>query len=219
MSAEPRIEAARLILPTGRYPHGVLGDRIEHGGMALQLSDGRQLRMILPESLVFEDTAPRLADLDGDGAPEVLVVESSLSRGARLAVWDAQGRRSATAFIGQPWRWLAPLGAADLDGDGRIEIAYVDRPHLVKTLRLLRYEDGALTPLASAPDVSNHRIGWTEIAGGLRLCPGTPPEMILADGDWHQVLALRLTPQGAILRRVLGPYAGLDSLASAQRCD
>ena len=58
----------------------------------------------------------------------MIVVESHAAR-ARLAVWGAGGRLAAIPFIGTRFRWLAPLGAADLDGDGRVEIAYAETPH------------------------------------------------------------------------------------------
>jgi len=210
------IVAARYDAPTARYDHGVLGDAIEWGALVLTLSDGAERRFVLPDDMVFEDTAPRLADLDGDGAPEVVVVESSLTLGARLAVWGAQGRRAATPHIGRPHRWLAPAGIADLDGDGRVEIAYVDRPHLAKTLRVWRLSGGGLRHVADLDGVTNHRIGWDFIAGGVRDC-GQGPELILASGDWRQVIAARLEA-GRVAARPLGRYAGPESLRAALAC-
>ncbi|MDT8329203.1 MAG: VCBS repeat-containing protein, partial [Roseovarius sp.] len=171
------ITSARYADPTTRYAHGVLGDAVEWGALVLELSDGTRRRLTLPETLVFEDAAPRLGDLDGDGAPEVIVVESSLSQGARLAIYGPFGRLAATPHIGRSHLWLAPIGAADLDGDGRIEIAYIDRPHMAKTLRIWRYEPGKLVEVASKPGLSNHKIGWDFIAGGMRHCDDGP-EMI-----------------------------------------
>jgi len=183
------IKDARYADPTTRYAHGVLGDAIEHETLLLTLSDGRTVRMVLPESAVFEDTAPRLLDLDGDGSPEVVVVESDQTRGARLAVYDSVGRIDATPYIGTRNRWLAPIGAADLDGDGFMEIAYIDRPHLAKTLRIWRYANRALTHVADMPGVTNHRIGERDIAGGIRICADNP-EIIVATANWSQILAV-----------------------------
>ncbi|SNY51382.1 Repeat domain-containing protein [Pseudooceanicola antarcticus] len=211
-----QIRAASYAEPTTRYAHGVLGDKIEYGALEISLASGGRRLFRLPKELVFEDAAPRLADLDGDGAPEVIVVESHTARGARLAIWGPEGRITATPAIGRAFRWLAPLGAADLDGDGRTELAFVDRPHLARILRIWRYEDGQLTEIARAEGVTNHRIGWSRIPGGLRDCDG--PEMILADAEWTEVLALRLTTGGRVSRRVLGPYTGPESLDAALVC-
>lgn len=208
------ITAASYDAPTTRYGHAVLGDAVEYGALVMRRADGSSARAVLPENLVFEDTAPRLWDVTGDGSPEVVVVEADQRRGARLAVWNADGRLATTPFIGTRFRWLAPVAAADLDGDGAIEIAYVDRPHLAKTLRVWRFSDGGLREVASMPGVSNHRIGWDYIESGLRDC-GNGPELILATGDWRQVLAIRF--DGALTSRPLSPYSA-NAVRQALAC-
>ena len=210
------ISAARYAEPTTRYAHGVLGDAVEWGALVLDLTDGTDRRITLPQALVFEDTAPRLADLDADGAPEVVVVESSLDKGARPAIYAASGRITATPHIGRPHRWLAPVGAADLDGDGQVEIAYIDRPHLAKTLRIWRYEAGRLIQIASKPGLSNHKIGWDFIVGGIRTC-GDTPELITANADWSRVMATTLQ-SGRIKSREIGAYTSPQSLTAALTC-
>ncbi len=210
------ITAARYEDPTTRYAHGVLGDAVEHGTLALRTDAGRTVRIVLPEVRVFEDTEPRLADLDGDGAPEVVVAESDNRLGARLAVYGTEGLVAAGPFIGTAFRWLAIAGAADLDGDGAVEIAYVDRPHLAKTLRVFRYRDGTLTEIAALPGVTNHRIGERDIAGGIRDC-GAGPEIIVADAAWRRVLAVRLA-DGALTDRPLFDHDGRESFARAMAC-
>ncbi|SPJ24816.1 hypothetical protein [Palleronia abyssalis] len=87
--------------PTTRYDHGVLGDAVEWGALEMRTSDGRLVTVTLPETRVFEDTAPRLSDLDGDGAAEVIAVETDLRLGARLSIYDESGLVAATEFIGQ----------------------------------------------------------------------------------------------------------------------
>ena len=73
--AAPAITGAAYADPTDRYDHGVLGDAIEHTTLVLSFADGTARRFTLPEDMVFEDTDPRLADITGDGVPEVIVVE------------------------------------------------------------------------------------------------------------------------------------------------
>ncbi|WP_323767888.1 VCBS repeat-containing protein [Marinovum sp.] len=205
--------------PTDRYPHGVLGDDLEWGALVVTCgSDSQTAR--LPQRLVFEDVAPRLAQLDGQGPPEIITVESHTSQGARLAIWGLREgglqRLAATPHIGTRFRWLAPLGAADLDGDGMMELAYVDRPHLARILRVWRYDTTGLTEIAALQGVTNHRIGERDIAGGLRDC-GNGPEMILADASWREVIAVSLT-EGTLTQRPLGPHKGRASFAAALTC-
>ena len=211
--------------PTTRYAHAVLGDGIEAGTLAVQLDDFPNCivgRVTLPEAEVFEDLAPRLADLDGDGQAEVIVVQSHRDLGARLAVYgvtpDGQGLQlvAATPNIGQRNRWLAPVAAADLDGDGAMDIAYVDRPHLARTLRVWRFAGGALTEIAALEGLTNHRIGEDFITGGLRDC-GQGPELILADADWSRVMAVRLGT-GGLSARALAPFspAAIDAALACQ---
>ena len=215
--AGERITAASYSDPTTRYAHGVLGDDIEHGSLLLTFASGETRRHRLPNTMVFEDTAPRLADLDGDGRPEVITVESDTTSGARLAIYGAGGRLVATPFIGTRYRWLAPLGAADLDGDGAVEVAYVDRPHLARILRIWRYDNGALEEIAQVGGVTNHRIGERDIAGGIRRCAG-PPEMILADAGWHSLLALRLHRDGSVTQRRIGTDISRAAFARSMAC-
>jgi hypothetical protein len=212
----PKITAAHYAEPTARYPHGVLGDDEEWGALRLETTAGPRL-FRLPDTLVFEDTAPRLADLDGDGRPEVIVAESHVRRGARLAVWGSEGRITATPHIGQAFRWLAIVGAADLDGDGAVEIALVDRPHLARELVIWRYRDGALSRVARAGGLTNHRIGETDIAGGIRDCAGVP-EIITANADWTGIMASRFDGD-TVTSRLIGPHRDRADFDREMVCD
>lgn len=188
------ITAAEFTEPTSRYAHGVLGDAVEYGALEYTVeTDGgtQRLRITLPADHVFEDVAPRLADVDGDGLPEIIVVETDMRQGAALAIYGKGGKIAETPHIGQSNRWLAPVGIADLDGDGAVELAYVDRPHLARILTIWRYEDGKLTRVATQSGHTNHRIGQDFISGGLRDC-GSAVEMITFSPDWSRVQATRL---------------------------
>ncbi len=184
--------------PTTRYDHGILGDAVEWGALVLTVDfcegcEGRDIRKVtirLPQNRVFEDLAPRIIP-DEDGLTHVMVVETDLALGARLAIYDESGLVAATPFIGRPHRWLAPVGAADLDGDGRVEVAYVEKPHLSRELKVWRFAGGELTFVAALGGLTNHRIGEDFISGGMRDC-GNGPEMVTANGDWSTVMAVRL---------------------------
>jgi hypothetical protein len=61
-------------------------------------------------------------------------------------------------------RWLNPVGVADLDGDGRTEIAAVITPHIGGTLKVYRQNGGALIEIAALPGFSNHVYRSSELA-------------------------------------------------------
>lgn len=221
-AAEPGpILSARFEDPTDRYAHGVLGDAIEWGRLVIASQDATGKRWTteipLPQDHVFEDLEPRLVDLNLNGHPDaVMVIETDAGLGAALALYDASGKITQTPHIGQSNRWLAPLGAVDLDGDGYVELAYIDRPHLAKTLRIWRYRDGSLEPVADQVGLTNHRIGQDFISGGIRDC-GDGPEIVTADAQWRRVMVSTLSG-GQVKTRDIGPFNGADSLASALAC-
>jgi hypothetical protein len=213
---------AYFMIPTERYPHGALGDDREWGGLVY---DGAVYAgHVLGPDAVFEDVAPRLADFDGDCGPEIVVVESDAERGAQLAIYGVERgmlrKIAATPHIGQRFRWLAPAGVADFDGDGALDVAFVRTPHIDGTLEFWTFapqrSDGGLTRIASAEGVSNHRFGAETIDGGLRDC-GAGPEVVLADFGWTETLVAAL--DGAAVRlRGLGVAPTAESFASALDC-
>jgi hypothetical protein len=217
---------AFYIAATGRYAHGILGDAIEAGGLVVQTradlaKGGCGAVVMLPQTSVFEDTGPRLTDLNGDGRNEVIVVETDRRIGAQLAIYALRGgalqKIAATPHIGQTHRWLAPAGIGDFDGDGRINIAYVETPHLGKTLRLVALKVGALVEIAAGTGLTNHRIGDRQISGGARDC-GAGDQIVLADGAWTRVIAARVH-DGRIVARDLGPLNGPGDFAAALACE
>lgn len=220
-SQTPVVLTAELVQPTDRYDHGVLGDALEWGGLRLTVQNcplcstippGVQVLITLPESRVFEDIEARLADLNGDNRREVIVVETDLARGASLAVYGPDGKIAATPFIGRRHRWLAPAGIADFDGDGRTEIAYVDRPHLRAELVIVRLEGDRLREVARLAGLTNHRIGEDLISGGVRDC-GQGPELVLASPDWGRVKRVRWA-EGPVAEDI-GP---MPARVSMRRC-
>ncbi|WP_245624086.1 FG-GAP repeat domain-containing protein [Jannaschia donghaensis] len=195
------------------YGHGIMGDVLD--GKTLGAQTRRMASLCFAATVsaganhVFEDIAPRLTDVDGDGRADIVAVRSSFAKGAQLVVYTLRGDAleilAATPYIGQRHRWLAPAAIGDLDGDGHVEIAYVDRPHLAKTLRIWRYANGDFREVASAGGLTNHAIGDEVIHGGLRDC-GQGPEIVLSNADRTRMLAV--TYDGAdIAARDIGPFS------------
>ncbi|MDP3600067.1 MAG: hypothetical protein Q8R85_02740 [Bosea sp. (in: a-proteobacteria)] len=157
---------AYLVDPTTRYGHGVLGDAIEAGGFVVE-RDGQRLLFRLGADAVFEDRRVRLADLDGDGQPEAIVVKAYLDRGAALAVYSI-GRHAIEPLaegpaIGQRNRWLNPVGVADFTGSGQAMLAAVFTPHLAGSLRLYRLSGTSLVEVTRIDGFTNHRLGERDL--------------------------------------------------------
>jgi hypothetical protein len=157
---------AYLVDPTTRYGHGVLGDAIEAGGFVVE-RDGQRLLFRLGPDAVFEDRRVRLADLDGDGQPEAILVKAYLDRGAALAVYRI-GRHAIEPLaegpaIGQRNRWLNPVGVADFVGSGQAMLAAVVTPHLAGSLRLYRLAGRALVEVSRIDGFTNHRLGERDL--------------------------------------------------------
>lgn len=197
---ERDIAAAWLAGATARYAHGVLGDRFEASRLVVETSEGRTLVHELPESRVFEDLFPRLADLNGDGEDEILVVETHVDRGASLAVYVVSNarlaRRAATPFLGQSNRWLNPLGIGDFDGDGRPDIALVATPHIGGRLRLYHFTTPTLTQFAEIDGVSTHSIASRELELGRVVRTEHRDRVLLPDQSHATLLLLEWSPQG-----------------------
>jgi hypothetical protein len=211
---------------TSAYDHGILGDSLEPSRLhAWSVATSAQcgLSAEAGQGHVFEDIAPRLADVDGDGQAEVIAIRSSIAKGAQLAVYRAasDGRTldliATSPYIGRTHRWLAPIGIADIDGDGRVEIPIVDRPHLARVLQIWEWRDGGLHLEAQMEGVTNHRIGDDWISGGIRDC-GQGPQMVVLSPDWREVRAVSW--DGETFRMgSLGPNRGRGSVEAMLTCN
>ncbi len=191
------IRAAWLAAPTARYGHAVLGDALEAGQLRIETAEGQTYTATLPENRVFEDLVPRLLALGAQGDDAVVVVESEADRGAALSVWrfevGALVRHASSAFIGQPNRWLNPVGVGDFDGDGQPDLAAVVTPHIGGILTLYRISAPQLIPFARTGDVSTHRIGSTALGLGQVLRVGDRDALLVPDQAQRRMRLLRWT--------------------------
>jgi hypothetical protein len=187
------IAVAWLAGPTNRYRHGVLGDDLEAKRLVVETRSGKRLQVDLPPRRVFEDLEPRLVDVDDNSRDEIMVVESDTKLGASLALYgivDGQLKRiAATYFLGQPYRWLNPLGVGDFDGDGKLDIALVATPHIGGKLRLYRFKNSNLSLFAEYPGISTHRMGSTQLGLG-RVVSASPRDQLLVPDQARRVLML-----------------------------
>ena len=162
-----QIVSARYADPVERYGHFALGRPHEYARVVARTDAGRDVLLELPTDEVFEDLAPRLVRLTADAQPELLAVVSLRGSGSLLAMIALRSGRleivARSAPIGTPNRWLNPVGAADLDGDGVAEIAAVTTPHIGGVLRLYQRRGDRLVEMASLSGLSNHIYGAAEL--------------------------------------------------------
>lgn len=204
------IAAAWYTRPTDRYAHAILGDAIEAGVLRVRLASGGERELVLPESEVFEDRTPRLADLDGDGRMEIITIRSSLRQGGSVAVYGVRGAEivelGATRFIGRSNRWLNIAGIADFLGRGDRQIAFVETPHIGGTLKLASFDGAGLRVVASMAGFSNHAIRSREqrLSAVADFDGDGAMDLLVPDARRNQLLAIGFVPQARRLA-VLDP--------------
>jgi len=81
------ITSAWYSCPTTRYRHGVLGDAVEGGCLLVTDDQGKESVLKLERRYVFEDTTPRIADMNGDGKNDVVTIRSDNRLGAALIIY------------------------------------------------------------------------------------------------------------------------------------
>lgn len=218
------IVSARYLEPTDVYGHGAVSQG-EYARLNVTLNDGVVLNLSYANA-VFEDTVPRLHDFDNDGSPEVVTVVSTFDAGARVQIFTLRDGTlvpfASNPPIGTRNRWLAIAGIADFNGDGIDDIAYVDRPHLAKVLRILSVErDGSevkIWELATKEGLSNHQYQSPKIEGGVRLCETQAPVILTANTNWTSVMETVWQGGGLVSKRI-GPYVDDGSFAAHMECD
>ena len=153
---------AQYAMPTEKYSHGILGDKIEAGQLVVVV-DSVFYELTLPGEFVFEDISPRLYDVDGDTELEFITIRTNVSQGAGIAIYkiiDEQLVEYAhVPEIGTMNRWLNIVAINDLDSDGIVELVWIQTPHIGGILKVAKIEAGTLKVLAEKAQYSNHAIG------------------------------------------------------------
>ncbi len=208
VSGQGDVAWAWLASPTARYPHTSMGSPLHASNLHALSREGKRFSLELPKQRVWEDLQPRLVDLDGDGRDEIVVIEADSERGAALVAYGLpapsnaqvdripQGNtlqeRARSAWLGLPLRWLNPVGFADFDGDGKLDIASITTPHIGGVLTLYHYKPPRIEPFAKVTDVSNHQMGDPNLQmHAVVSLPGQRPTVIVPDMTRRALHALR----------------------------
>jgi hypothetical protein len=186
---------------TNRYAHGVLGDELE-GEMAViyNVATLSETRITLPENDVFEGIMPFWADVDGDGAQDLVTTVSNSEVGARIRVYKTDGSMLAQGEpIGQGGRWRHQIAFGAFGANGENELVAVTTPHIGGVVEFYRYEDGELAIVAELPGFSSHQIGSRNldmVVGGDFNGDGQL-EIVLPDQTMQTLNGIQRTENGA----------------------
>ncbi|MBY0411324.1 MAG: hypothetical protein K2Q97_14650 [Burkholderiaceae bacterium] len=187
---------AEFAAPVERYGHFALGRPHEYARVVATTDAGRRVVLELPENEVFEDLKPRIVTLVATEPQEILAIVSHRSSGARLVMMGLrEGRLVVTAQsapIGVPMRWLNPVGVADLDGDGRAEIAAVITPHIGGILKVYQRQGAALVEVAALDGFSNHVNHTQELALSMPFVVAGKTRLLVPDSTRLQLRIIAL---------------------------
>ncbi|MWG33104.1 hypothetical protein [Halomarina oriensis] len=188
---------------TDRYGHGALGDGLEPSSLIVVDTVERRtvVRSKLDAPMVFEGLQPLVADLDGDGKPEIVTTIADPTHGARIAVYSTAGQRIATGPVYGPG-WRHQLAVAPFGPDGTPELAVVLKPHVTHTLEYYRLEGSRLTVRATSEGFSSHTYGSRNIDGAVAadLNDDGTVEILLPTTDRERLAGVAHTAQGPKVR-------------------
>lgn len=194
-------EVVAFLSPSGRYPHGVLGDALEPTAVAAFERHSLQTlwRLDLPAPYVFEDIAPRVVQM---GGRDVLVtVRSSAWAGAALALVGLTNQKLQLSLgleLGIPNRWMNPLV-------GFGEVYAIHTPHLGGILH--RYTvSGNLGTSRLLDGISSHAIGSRNLEPAIVLAAG---RLLVPSQNHREMLRLGCSPNCQIETRLTleAPYS------------
>ncbi|MBB3190976.1 hypothetical protein [Halomonas cerina] len=214
-----RIVTARYAEPVERYGHFALGRPHEYARLVATTDAGRDAVLELPSDEVFEDLVPRLVQLTEQSPPALLVIISARDSGSRLALVGLGHRQlemlAQSAPIGQPNRWLNPVGVADLSGNGEAEIAAVTTPHIGGVLRVYRRRGERLVEIDALSGFSNHAYGSPELDLSKPALIDGHMQLLIPDERRKNVRAIALSDVGLIETdrcRLSEPITGPEAL-------
>lgn len=193
---------AALASPTTEYGHGVLGDAVEAGAIALFSWSDQVLEenmVALPVGTVVEGIWPLFADVTGDATADLVVTLSNAVDGASVAAFDrAAGTWLVGPPIGQGYRWRHPMAVAPFGPAGELETAAVRTPHIGGILEFYRADETGLVISATTGGVTSHVLSSRNLDMGLAgdFNGDGRPEMVLPDQSRRILRGLQRVESG-----------------------
>jgi hypothetical protein len=188
-----------------RYAHGVLGDTLEAASLTILNVDGATLAVATQIELdgdsVFEGIAPIWADVDGDGADDLITTMSNGVGGAQLRVFRADGAPLADGeAIGQGNRWRHQLAFGAFGVNGETELVDILTPHIGGVVEYFRLNGNTLERAASITGYSSHGLGSRNldmaVAGDFN--GDGQLEMVVPDQAQTRIAGLQRTADGIV---------------------
>jgi len=186
-----------------RYVHGIMGDDLEGSQLVvLSVTDsGFEIaaQVELPGADVFEGISPLWADVDDDGAAELVATVSNGDSGAWLRVYEANGDVLANSrVIGQGFRWRHQLAVAPFGINSETQIADVRTPHIGGMVEFLSLDGAALVVNNAQLGYTSHVIGSRNLDMGLAgdFDGSGKPELVITDQARQNVIGVENTLQG-----------------------
>lgn len=181
---------------TTRYDHNILGDSIEAKQLVV-VRDGVLYTNTPGEKYVYEDIKPRLFDVDNDGQMEIVTIRTHVTKGAGIMIYKiSNGSLSEFAWveeIGIPYRWLNIAAIYDLDGDGKVELAWIQTPHIGGILKVAKIKAGKLTAFSEIFGYSNHGIGERNLCLSVVTNAQSDTRLYLPTQDRREIAGFEIT--------------------------
>jgi len=161
------LQAVVLSDATERYPHGLLGDKVEASAVTVIAVAPNALairfRYVVRAPAVFEDLIAIMAPIGEGRRPALVVVKSAPRQGSSILVlgWREGGLvvlAEGPAF-GQSDRWVHVIGAADVSGDGVPKLIAVNTPNLAGVLVAYERKAASLIALGKVLGYASHAAG------------------------------------------------------------
>ena len=167
-------ENNRLIVltePTTRYDHGIAGDDLEASAIVL-IETEPELRIVqtitIAEPDVIEGISAIWADIDNDGARDIIVTVSNNDTGARIIAYRADGSLLAESDpIGLGHRWRHQIAVAEFEPNKPPLLVDIRTPHIGGIVEFFQFKDGKLEIVNSINGFSAHSIGSRNLDSAL----------------------------------------------------